>query len=411
MEVLIAMSLLVVLGGGLATLLSQGGSIWRTAENRGRIYEEARAILERVADDLRSTVIRTHSTGENTWIRFLCDEGPGGRQRLRFVRTVSGETADAVLREAGRYVLTHDPAVYDGRKDSSDASLGILSAPAGLMEVFYMMDPRPGERNIWRAVRSPIGGSGSLFVNRNVEEEGAPRLAEKNPAASANLAKGKDEKEAAPPPAEPERSFLSDFAVPLASDVLYLGFRFRTPATTTWREVPALKAPKPGEESGPTPWWDSTRAILDQAADRRLFTWKREEGSLDRPDDDVFPQAVEVTLVLNSGTRGFGIRLGDDITEGSMSFTVSDPLDLPPDPRDAFVLVDGEWMAVTGVDGRKVSVAAGGRGARGTRAAKHIQGSIVEVGSTFRRLVEIPGWREEPPPPEQPAKLKRRLLR
>ena len=59
MELLIAMCLLIVLGGGLATFLGHGVSTWRRAENRGRVHETARALLEGIADDLRSTAIRT----------------------------------------------------------------------------------------------------------------------------------------------------------------------------------------------------------------------------------------------------------------------------------------------------------------------------------------------------------------
>src|SRR2546428_12365180 len=61
LEMLIAMSLLVPLGGGLGTLLRQSISIWSTAENRGRVYEEARAGLDPLADDLRPPAIPSHA--------------------------------------------------------------------------------------------------------------------------------------------------------------------------------------------------------------------------------------------------------------------------------------------------------------------------------------------------------------
>ena len=49
LEVVIAVGILVVLGSGLATLLTQGISIWRRAENRGKVYDQARILLERMA--------------------------------------------------------------------------------------------------------------------------------------------------------------------------------------------------------------------------------------------------------------------------------------------------------------------------------------------------------------------------
>jgi len=119
LEILMALSLLVVLGAGLAGLLKQAVSIWSTAEKRGRIYEAGRAILERAAEDLRAAAIRGGTTEEGEWVRFLADEGAGGRQRLRFVRATSGETADSILREGGRSLTIRAPAARERSKCSS----------------------------------------------------------------------------------------------------------------------------------------------------------------------------------------------------------------------------------------------------------------------------------------------------
>ena len=85
LEVVIAVGILVMLGSGLATLLTQGISIWRRAENRGRVYDQARILLERMAEDIRSTVVLSSSAGGDAWVRFICDEDLLGRQRLRVV--------------------------------------------------------------------------------------------------------------------------------------------------------------------------------------------------------------------------------------------------------------------------------------------------------------------------------------
>src|SRR5688572_27174017 len=84
MEVLIAMGILVTLGGGLVSLLGHGVTVWSTAEKRGRAYETARALLERIAEDLRGAAVRRDES--RVLARFLADEDPAGRQRLRFVR-------------------------------------------------------------------------------------------------------------------------------------------------------------------------------------------------------------------------------------------------------------------------------------------------------------------------------------
>ncbi|MCH2582335.1 MAG: hypothetical protein MK133_14180, partial [Planctomycetes bacterium] len=122
LEVVIAVGILVMLGSGLATLLTQGISIWRRAENRGRVYDQARILLERMSEDLRSAVVLSGSgAGGGAWVRFICDEDYLGRQRLRFVRTISAETSNAILRQGGQYLTITTPAVYDGRNDKWEA--------------------------------------------------------------------------------------------------------------------------------------------------------------------------------------------------------------------------------------------------------------------------------------------------
>ena len=164
LEVVIAVGILVMLGSGLATLLTQGISIWRRAENRGRVYDQARILLERMSEDLRSAVVLSGSgAGGGAWVRFICDEDYLGRQRLRFVRTISAETSNAILRQGGQYLTITTPAVYEGRNDKWEAGGGDLGAPGGLMEVIYLRDPRASETYLWRGYRSPVGGLGSQF--------------------------------------------------------------------------------------------------------------------------------------------------------------------------------------------------------------------------------------------------------
>ena len=163
--------ILVVLGSGLATLLTQGISIWRRAENRGRVYDQARILLERMAEDLRSAVVLSGSGGGSSWVRFICDEDYLGRQRLRFVRTISAETSNAILRQGGKYLTITTPAVYDGRNDKWEAGGGDLGAPGGLMEVIYLRDPRASETYLWRGYRSPVGGLGSLFNESTLKDK------------------------------------------------------------------------------------------------------------------------------------------------------------------------------------------------------------------------------------------------
>ncbi|MBI4601675.1 MAG: prepilin-type N-terminal cleavage/methylation domain-containing protein [Planctomycetes bacterium] len=398
LELMVAMGLLVFLGGGLASLLSYGVATWHEAETRGRVYEQARAVLERIAEDLRSACVRSHAAEGDSWVRFLCDADAGGRQRLRLVRAISGEAADPVLREGGRYLSVRTPAAADGRDDAGEASEGLLAAPAGTMEVLYAQDPRPGKRTLWRGFRAPVGGPDSLLIDKNVEEPPAvksevrkalPVAAEKSDGA---LAPGTE-----PPEPRPEDVFLSRVAAPIAEGVLFLGLSFWTPATNTWAPVPPKQSPRPGEPSGPSPWWDSTRALLETQGAAGDLVWKPRPGSLEDPRDDLFPERVEVTLVLAAGGGGgaLGLRFAEDVAEGAKTLPLTAELELPEDPLERFVLVDDEWIEVDAAEGRTLSVKQGGRGARLTRPARHDRGAPVELGTTFRRTIEMPGFRSE----------------
>ncbi len=255
------------------------------------------------------------------------------------------------MREGGRYLLERTPAAYDGIADRAEAEAGLLAAPAGSMEVLYMFDPRPGGTTLWRAVRAPAGGEGSLFVDRNIERsegDGIP---------------------------------LPELASPAARDLLYVGFRFWGPTTNTWDDVPPLSERSEYRQSGPTREWDSTRAILDVPAQPGLFAWRRAPGSLDDPTDDIFPERVEVTIVVRGEYNRSEVRLAAALAERDETIRVAGAFELPEDPSERFVrLASGT-----------IIVAKGGRGERGTAAAKHEAGALVEQGVTFRRYVEIPG--------------------
>lgn len=384
-EILVAMSLLILLGGGLVTLLHEGISMWRSTESQGRAYERARAILDQLARDLRSAETRSNAGDDNAWVRFLCDADPWGRQRLRFVRSISGETEHPILREGGRLLGVKSSVVYDGHRDAREAERGALGAPAGLMEVLYCRDPRRGSRLLWRGVRTPIGGPGSLFHNRTVED------------AASFVARGRTKSESSTSSeAEDADAPFADVSRPLSDGVLFLGFSFWGPTTNTWEPAALpLKTPRGEEKSGPLFVWDSTRAILDQKGEPEEFTFRLQESSLEDPGDDIFPAMVEVTLVLREDVQTLGLRLSEKIDEFSERLLLSRPVSLPEDPRDRFLLVEDEWIAVEEGSGRHIVVASKGRGVRDTEASRHDRGAPVDIGLTFRRVLELPGYHRD----------------
>ena len=399
LEVVIAVGILTLLGSGLATLLTQGISIWRRAENRGRVYDQARILLERMAEDIRSSVVLSDSGGGDAWVRFICDEDLQGRQRLRFVRTISAETSDAILRHGGKTLSLKSPAVYDGNNDSKEARHGRLGAPGGLMEVIYLRDPRLSQTYLWRGFRSPVGGMRSL-VNKEVPgEEKLADLAdviidlEKK---ALGVAMTGEEQETH---LDREAQALDDFewnmeqlGRPLTDGVLFLGFSFWGPTTNTWDESEKpLQVVGGRRSSGPLFHWDSTRAILNwTGGDSDEFMFRSSDGSLTDSSDDIFPEQVEITLVLRDDNSE-SFYLLDRISKGDQSFRVSKSFSLPENEADRYLLVGGEWMYMRDVNGTRVTIESYGRGRRGTEATSHLQGERVDLGATFRRVVVMPG--------------------
>ena len=420
LEVVIAVGILVMLGSGLATLLTQGISIWRRAENRGRVYDQARILLERMSEDLRSAVVLSGSgAGGGAWVRFICDEDYLGRQRLRFVRTISAETSNAILRQGGQYLTITTPAVYDGRNDKWEAGGGDLGAPGGLMEVIYLRDPRASETYLWRGYRSPVGGIGSLFNESTLKDEELEDFSGKIDDVAREIdrkmlsgrleVEEQDELLKSGEEAREEIEWImTRFARPLTDGVLYLGFSFWGPTTNTWAEVKPLLTPSGKRESGPLFHWDSTRAILDWSGESGEFTFRSRDGSLTDSSDDIFPERVEVTLVLRDDNSE-SLYLVERITKSTETFKVSKPLSLPDDENDRYILVGDEWMFMKNVNGTRITVGRDGRGWRGTEPGNHLVGSRVDLGVAFRRVVEMPGSRKSRSASERaPAPVKRR---
>jgi len=411
------MSIMVFLGGALVTILKQGIMAWHTAEKRGAIYERSRMVLDQIAEDLRAAAGDSRSQGAGYWIRFICDTDQLGRPRLRFTRSISGEAQDPIARQGGKFVETLAGTHFDLHGDYNKVVDGSLLAPGGYQEVLYVMDPDPTRRTLWRGVRSPIGGAGSLFIDRNVEgklsrdnlKKKLSRVASPNPSGVAlaespppKKTKGKRSKseEIVPLVYRSDAGPLAHAARPFAEDILYVSFAFWTPLTNTWdRGHPPHLVKKAQDSSGPISTWDSTRAVLDEKAGADEFAWRSIDGSLENPHDDLFPEQVEITLVVAGNAEVRPITLAADLKPTDKVVSLSSTEGLPEDGPHRFVWIDGEWIGYEKIKGSQLmlySKSGQGRGARGTLPASHLRGAVVELGTTFRRIVEIPGARSDP---------------
>ncbi|MCI0651138.1 MAG: prepilin-type N-terminal cleavage/methylation domain-containing protein [Planctomycetes bacterium] len=347
-ELLVAMSIFLVLGGALVMFLRIGMQTWRHGEIQREAFERSQAILDQIADDLASAFTDTsHGMSGVVEVTFLSDYDDRGKQRLLFVRSLAGEMRHRITREAG--TLTGGIAEYDFHNDAIERDKGQLRAPGGLSEIAYLMDPRAGSELLWRGLRAPIGGEGTLFDRDNVY----------------NLEPRPDD----PLPVRHCRAF--------AEGVLHIEYNFWGGGTRTW-ELTA-------EDESALQSWDSTKGMLSDFPGYRA-------GSRHEPRDDVFPSRVQIVLSLRPAQALRFARLRRAIDGNEREIAVDTTM-YYPDGAFQYILIDDEWLRFDSKSDNVFQIAEDGRGVRGTAPASHAAGATVLFGHTFSRVVRVPGAR------------------
>ena len=163
---MVAMSIFVFIGAATIGMLRTGLSTWHTGETRRKAMETAQFVLSQVGQDLRSMYTHEFLEGQSANIMLVCDRDAGGRQRLRFVRTVGGAISPYAQKEAGALLgADRDLDLVD---DHYEARMGALRATGGLCELAYVMDNDPASTKVYRGLRAPVGGAGTFFVDSNL---------------------------------------------------------------------------------------------------------------------------------------------------------------------------------------------------------------------------------------------------
>ncbi len=389
LEILVATGILVILGGALMAILRGGLTTWRRAEARRESFDQAQAILLQLREDFTCAraPARTPLRGlGDTEARLLCEPPP---TKLFLVRSIKAESEHPITGHAGN-VIGAD-AVIDMRDDLAEARASRLRATGGAMEVAWVLGD---DGVLYRGVRAPIGPPRSLF-DVDGWELAPPLPAGAVPAAAAPApdAQGGGE---APAASSGSDEPLPALLRPFATGVIHFEVLFWTQYTTSWStDHPPVRPSGTDEPSGPLPYWDSTRAILQPTDLRpREFTTFRSRGSLDDPRDDVLPVKVKVVLTLEEPPAARTMTfLAETFDARADSFRVQDGTRL--DPEGGWVRVGKEWIRYDEVRGDTVYVARGGRGGRGTQATDHGAEDLVVVGRTFTTILELPAYRED----------------
>ncbi|MHC4845488.1 MAG: PulJ/GspJ family protein [Planctomycetota bacterium] len=357
-ELLAATALFAILGTLLFQVVRGAMDVWAVGERNRELHDRASAVMELIAEDLRSTWPGLSGAGEQD-ARFLLryrEEDVDGDARidlrtpvLRFARLCHEQRALGWLREAGDTVGAEGIATLAGEQDPA-----ALRPTGGLAESLYTLAIRPGSSlpSLIRRFRAPLGGDGSLLD---------PDLL-----------------------LQPDR-MLAD-GVPVADQVLYFGVELWGPDTTAWD----AGADPEQIERPPLTAWDSTRGLV--SPDDPTFPYGVGADSLWDGSDDMFPRLARVTLVLDreQGATSSG-RVAEAISADAQRLPLQSSTFLRAEENPDHVLVGAEWMRVTSIESGALMVE---RGARGTVPSAHLAGDRVSVGRRFERIVELPAYRE-----------------
>ncbi len=384
------MAIFAVISVALIGLLTQSTAFLEKGNSGAEIQDVLEAADLMFADDFANVYIQPSSREGEPDVRFHCDRAafhvrgdadqPVWTPRLMFVRTLRGEIADPVTRDAGR--IPGAPGRLDGVDDEREAAEGELRAPGGKMEVMYSLLPNKKEDDpaigvLHRGTRTPLGGKGSLLPWEPFSE------------------KAKEGHRQGPRSREEYAASLR----PVMAGILHLSFEFWSRHTNPkladlFSDGASGRHPPSQDGGGLSPTWDSTRGILPRGITPDTFFLAAGEESLARPLDDVFPSKIRVTLVVE--------RVGKDAKVGELQAAISeDDTTIPVDDStfargadlaDRYIKIGDEWMRWSSRTRRSFQVEE--RGARGTVRRSHVPGSVVHAGATLIRDYPVPVHRE-----------------
>ncbi len=363
----------MILGSALVVVLRGGMTTWRRGEARRESFEVGQAILGQLSDDLMNATVdpETSLGGKTVESVFLGDTDENDRSRLALVRTIRGESENAITGHAGSAI--GGDARIDYRDDMKKALDHRLRATGGLMEVAWCLG-RPGTPDaevLFRGIRSPVGGRTSFFASEKNFYR-APLPGEPDP---------KD-----PPPEG--TAYLRAFG----TRVIHFELLYATPYTSTWNRDAPAKRTNGDTESGPLAYWDSTRSILKPDTEKKIFTTFLDASSRGEPKDDILPPRVKVILVIREADAAQSTTtLRGNLGRESTDLRVMEPGRLSK--TGGFLYIAPEWIEYDDLTGDRVHVK--NRGARSTRRVDHRDGEEIDVGRTFEAVIPLPAGRED----------------
>lgn len=362
---MIAIALLLVLGTIIISILQGAIKISRGSTARGKAFENAQTIMQRVHRDFSQIVgLPPHPQGNTADMAFVLAEDPYGRQIIGFTRSWGEENRTLAGFDAGRGSKEQGwGGDYNGQNPNAQ-----VRASGGNIEVVYMFEPLRDSLRLYRAERSPrpsrpdssppdrysLLDAVGLWA-MNLQESDADPLA---PMAAIKDAQIGGE------------SLWSQFEL-VAEDIVafniqcwdddYENAMSSSPRTLTWFS---------GDRDGPLTRW--------------LVSERLAAGKLP------LPKAIRLTLIVASDIP---VRAETELLaalpSGQTAMPVEDTQGFPDlGSGGTYLRINGELIAYAGKSkGVFTSLA---RGTLGTREQNHVKGDLVVAGDAFVKVIQFP---------------------
>lgn len=361
-ELLVTMGILVVLASLMFWVVKEVVKHWTTYERQRIVYERASIALDRISDDLAmmqpsdpktATEIKSYVVGYY--------DADTGRNYLRFTRSFEGGPERALINSDLRALqpgTENDPNAKQQNVGTGGggAFTGLRSANYGPLGGMARVDYFVEDGTLYRGVLAPVPALDPGVVSY----DNGVMLNWLRPVAK----------------------------IPIAEDVLYLSFDYWTQITQDWAWHPSNSKTR-----GPEKVWDSTRSM--KAGPLSKFLLHADASTFVDPTSHVFPQKIRITVTVDAPMpRCVNTKTLDDINEYDGMIFVDSTQGFPKGGgEDAYILIEDEWVHYK--EKRDNGFVCDERGARGTVPRTHKAESLVRIGRTFHRIVNIPCYRED----------------
>jgi len=353
-ELVLASGLMALLMIGVIALVDGSMTVWRKAETRRDLSEQAIGMIELLARDIETLEGGSRGDLLVEWVTFDTD-GDDLREtawpRLRLVRQAS--RAELVRMLAGAQAEAAGGAV-PGAPAPREEVLG-----PGLVEVCWAIVPvdpsdpdRRAEGLVLRGARRvTVDRSDSFFDTGFIRGRGQPDLSR--------------------------------------MDEVTAGLLWFQPLMATQTSI-VHEGWVPGVDVAEVATsWD---AWVEDRPDTTVHAWNQPPLVQPRAEERcLLPRRFRIELeVEREADLRRRARTLDRLEPDDVTFRVTDGTRLPR--PDAFVKVDGEWMRVAEVTGDRVRVK---RGQRGTAPVAHDPGALVHWGMPLVRELPVALYRED----------------